>query len=443
MAMGLRVRVAVSFVLVTLGAVLVVEALLIGIFAPPVVDAQVDKRSQVNEVRVEAASLALKLGNGATIPATTAPCIPTARAGPVTLLLSPDRRIRQSSHPACYPVGAFAPTPPGRPDPRGDNTSGAGKTPDGPVVWAEQRVGGQTVYAQRPLHTGASVTRFGDVRPLLRPGLVVLVAALPVGLLFGYISMQRPVKRLRRLAETTRALADGELSRRIPVRGRDELAQLEDSVNRMAEQLSRALAAERELAGAHARTVERARIARELHDSVSQELFSLRVLASGLHRALPADSPLRPRLESMARSAGTATREMRALLLELRPVALAEAGLAVALDQLAEAYRTRLDSTVTTRIEDVSLTTGQEHALLRIAQEAVANAVRHGGPETLTIELAPNGLTIRDDGAGFDLSTTTNGMGLALMRERATEIGARLTVTSAPGAGTVVTVELP
>jgi signal transduction histidine kinase len=434
MVMGLRVRVAVSFVLVTLGAVLVVEALLIGIFAPPVIGAQVDERSQLDQVRAEVADAALKVSNGAKIPTSTAPCT----AGSMTLVLLPDRQIVQSSQPTCYPVGSLAPTPPGR-----DGTSGAGKTPDGPVVWAKKTVGVHTIYLQRPARVGASAARLGDVRPLVVPGLVVLVVALPVGLLFGYVSMQRPVRRLRRLAETTRALADGDLSRRIPVRGRDELAQLEDSVNRMAEQLSLALAAERDLAAAHARTVERARIARELHDSVSQELFSLRVLASGLHRALPGDSPLRPQLESMVRSAGTATREMRALLLELRPAALDEAGLAAALDQLAEAYRTRLGITITTRIATVPLTAEQEHALLRIAQEAVANAVRHGSPQTLTITLESGGLTVTDDGAGFDVSTTTNGMGLALMRERAAEIGARLTVTSASGAGTMVTVELP
>jgi signal transduction histidine kinase len=248
--------------------------------------------------------------------------------------------------------------------------------------------------------------------------------------------------RLRRLAETTRALADGELDRRIPVRGRDELARLEDSVNRMAEQLSRALIAERELAGAHARTVERARIARDLHDSVSQELFSLRLLATGVHRALPDGSPLRIQVESMARSAGTASREMRALLLELRPVALAEAGLPVALDQLAQAYRTRLGIPVTADVEDVAWTAEQEHALLRIAQEAVGNAVRHGQPETLSIELRSGVLTVHDDGAGFDPAAATAGLGLALMRERATEIGAQLTITSAPGAGTTVEVRL-
>jgi signal transduction histidine kinase len=145
----------------------------------------------------------------------------------------------------------------------------------------------------------------------------------------------------------------------------------------------------------------------------------------------------------MERSAGTATREMRALLLELRPVGLAEAGLPAALDELADTYRDRLGITVTTRIGPVVLNTEQEHALLRIAQEAVANAVRHGAPDTVTIELRDRVLSVQDNGSGFDLGAPTGGMGLALMRERAAEVGARLTVTSAPDAGTTVLVELP
>lgn len=476
MPMGLRVRMAVSYVLVTLGAVLVVETLLIGFFAPPVIGAQFAERDQINKVRATAVSLALKLAGQISrdvpdaalpdvLPHNHAACTPGDRAGSLMLLLAADRTILQSSHPACYPVGAPAPAPVGPTEP--GVTGGSRKTPDGALVWAVEpvvrvpatalpvtvadpadllgRPGAQqiaTLYVQAAYDEGTSAARLGNVRPMLVPGLVVLGAALPVGLLFGYVSMQRPVRRLRRLAATTQALADGDLDQRIPVRGRDELSRLEHGVNRMAEQLSLALSAERELAGAHAKTAERSRIARELHDSVSQELFSLRLLAGGIHKALPADSPLRPQVESLARSAGTATREMRALLLELRPVALADAGLAGALEQLASAYRTRLGIAVTTHLDGVPLTGEQEHALLRIAQEALANAVRHGSPGQVTVELTAAGLTVHDDGTGFDLGHTTAGMGLTLMRERAAEIGAALIVTSAPGAGTTVHVGL-
>jgi signal transduction histidine kinase len=478
--MGLRVRVAASFVLVTLGAVLVVEALLIGFFTPPVIGAQVNERDQINAVRTEAAHQALKLSGQLSTnpeppevkpsPGATPTCTPADRSGALTLLLAADGRVLLSSVPGCYPVGGgFAGAPPAADLAQ---ASGGGKVPGGPVVWATQPVvrvpadefpPGETdpaallrlpkaqpvgkLYVQLPLRS-EEVPRLGNVRPLLLPGLVVLAAALPVGLLFGYVSMQRPVRRLRRLADTTAALADGDLDRRVPVRGRDELSRLEASVNRMAEQLSLALAAERDLAGAHARATERARIARELHDSVSQELFSLRLLAGGIHRALPADSPLRAQVESMARSAGTATREMRALLLELRPAALAGTGLAGALDQLAAAYRTRLGVDVRTELDDVALPPDQEHALLRIAQEALANALRHGDPTRVTVTLRPGLLRIADNGSGFDLGAPAlvagaTGMGLGLMRERAAEIGVSLTITSAPGQGTAVEVTLP
>jgi signal transduction histidine kinase len=449
MAMGLRVRMAVSYVLVTLGAVLVVETLLIGLFAPPVIGAQVAEREQINRVHDSATTTAVKLSgqlgrepDGAPIPDVLPynhnACNPGDRAGSVMLVLSTDGSVLRSSYPACYPVGS--------PGPAVVGTSGSAKTRDGTIVWAVEPVLRDarqvaTLYVQAPYDSGTP-GGLGNVRPLLIPGLVVLAAALPVGLLFGYVTMHRPVRRLRRLAATTQALADGDLDRRIPVRGRDELSRLEQGVNRMAEQLSLALSAERDLAGAHARTAERSRIARELHDSVSQELFSLRLLAGGIHRVLPADSPLRPQVESLARSADTASRDLRALLLELRPVALADAGLVGALGQLASAYRTRLGVTVHTRLDEVSLSAEQEHALLRIAQEALVNAVRHGSPSRIAVELTAAGLTVTDDGAGFDLGRDSTGMGLALMRERAAAIGAGMTVHSAPGAGTTVHIGL-
>jgi signal transduction histidine kinase len=261
-------------------------------------------------------------------------------------------------------------------------------------------------------------------------------------LLFGYVSMRRPVRRLRRLAATAQALADGDLARRIPVSGRDELSQLEADMNRMAQRLAAALAGERELAAARARSAERARIARELHDAVSQDLFSLRLLSGGVARALPADSPLREQVEQLARTAATATREMQAMLLELRPAALTAGGLAGALSQLAEAYRQRVGIRVHTDLAEAEVSAQREHALLRIAQEALANAVRHGEPTEVTLTLSPQALRVHDDGRGFDPAVPSTGMGLSLMAERAGEVGAVLVVESSPGGGTTVEVRL-
>ena len=119
---------------------------------------------------------------------------------------------------------------------------------------------------------------------------MVLAAAIPVGLAFGLLSTRRLTRRLKRLAALTLEVADGDFGRRVPVSGHDEVSLLEENFNRMAGQLQASLDANRRLAEANARHEERARIARELHDSISQELFSLSVLAGGLRRTLPAGS---------------------------------------------------------------------------------------------------------------------------------------------------------
>jgi len=350
-------------------------------------------------------------------------------------LLAPDRRILQSSYPRCYPVGSSAPTPPGNPD------RGGGKAETGPIVWATAPVGDNVVYVQRPLTS--STYSLSDAQPLIMPGLVVLAAAVPVGLLCGYLSMRRPVRQLRRLAAATETLANGDLSQRIPVQGRDELSILERSVNRMAEHLTLAIDAERDLAATHARTLERARIARELHDSVSQELFSVRLIASGLQRALPPESSLRPQLESMAASAEEASRQMRALLLHLRPPEHPETRLPEALRQLAQAYESRLGIEVETVVEEAALEPPQEEALVRIAQEAMANAAQHARAQAISIAFRAGTLTVTDNGTGFDAGVPSAGLGLALMRERAAEIGATLDIVAEPGRGTTITVALP
>jgi signal transduction histidine kinase len=495
--MGLWFRTAVSYVLVTLGAVLVVEAVLIGL-SSRVISVQADEQAARTAVQTDTFSLALKLSSQLSsasskpeptpqpsptaqptiLAARTGSCTFAAKAGDISLVVRPDGTVDESSYPSCYPPGS--PAPPlaggaGRASAGGpDEDSGVGRGVAGTrIAWAyapvvqvpaasfdrdepasptdllrdpqAHRFG--TLYQEMRISAKQSGVRFGNVRPLLIPGLVVLVVAVPVGLLFGYVSMRRPVRRLRRLAATAQALADGDLARRIPVSGRDELSALEADINRMAQRLAAALTGERELAAARARTAERARIARELHDAVSQDLFSLRLLSGGVARALPADSPLREQVEQLERTAATATREMQAMLLELRPAALAEGGLAGALARLAEAYRNRVGIRVHADVAEADpaqadLTADREHALLRIAQEALANAVRHGEPTEVTLTLSREVMRVHDDGHGFDPAVPATGMGLSLMAERAAEVGAVLVVESSPGGGTTVEVRL-
>ncbi|HYN93941.1 MAG TPA: ATP-binding protein, partial [Pilimelia sp.] len=276
--------------------------------------------------------------------------------------------------------------------------------------------------------------------------LAVLGLAIPVGLAFGLLSTRRLIGRLRRLAAGTVAVADGDFGRRLPAVGGDEVAQLERNFNRMAERLGAAMAAERELAGA----AERTRIARELHDSISQDLFSVRMLAGGLRRALPAGSPLRERAGTIEATAAGTIQEMQALLLELRPVALADAGLLDALREVCRAYGERLGVPVTAELDAVVVSPRAEHAVLRVVQEALSNAVRHGRPTAVRLRVGPGPdgrvcVRVSDDGGGFDPAAVGGrpGMGLRSMRERVEELGGEFHLESAPGAGTDVHVRLP
>jgi signal transduction histidine kinase len=391
------------------------------------------------------------------------------------LLLAPDGQVVASSHPARYPVGGRLDDPamgilPARVTTRPPTAWGKRDgltptpTPIGEVLWTAAPVldlsglGKGTkpspasdllgvVYVQVP--ATAKLAEAPNWREALAPrlgvGLLVLAAAVPVGLVFGLLSTRRLIRRVRRLAGTTVAVADGNYQQRVPVSGGDEVAQLEANFNRMAERLDAALATERQLAEAG----ERARIARELHDAVSQDLFSLRLLAGGLRKALPAGSPLRPQVETMEQTATATVHEMQALLLELRPVALADAGLVPALEELCSAYRERLGVTIDADLEPVQLAPAVEHAVLRVVQEALANAVKHAQPDRIRLRLHHQdgqvAVTVADDGAGFDpgLAEQRHGMGLGVMRERVAELGGALQLESTPGQGTSVRVLLP
>jgi signal transduction histidine kinase len=151
----------------------------------------------------------------------------------------------------------------------------------------------------------------------------------------------------------------------------------------------------------------------------------------------------------MERSLARTMREMRAMLLELRPIALEDAGLAEALEELCRAYESRLGVDVSAHIDPVRLDPAAEHAALRVVQEAFGNAVRHGEPAAIELRVAERdgqvAVTVHDDGRGFDPAQAADrhGMGLTQMRERVTELGGGFEVRSAPGQGTTVTVLLP
>jgi signal transduction histidine kinase len=320
------------------------------------------------------------------------------------------------------------------------------------VVGKGQVVG--AVYVQipvgsaRPPLLGAIGPALRQAGPALLTGLGLLLVTLPVGVVFGLLATRRLTRRVQRLAATTAKVAEGDLSLRLPVDGSDEVSQLERAFNRMAARLGMGISVERQLAGANARLAERARIARELHDAISQSLFSLGMLTGGLRRALPGGSPLAEQVKAMESTVTRMSQEMRALLLELRPVALEEAGLVPALEELCRVYESRLGVSVEADLSEVALPPPAEHAVLRLVQEALANAVKHGDPTTVRVRLAAEGgsvvVTVADDGCGFDpAASARRGMGLISMRDRVQELGGVFELVAGPGQGTTVRAVLP
>jgi GAF domain-containing protein len=194
---------------------------------------------------------------------------------------------------------------------------------------------------------------------------------------------------------------------------------------------------------------ERRRLARELHDSVTQSLFSMSLLAQVLPDLWEIDrAEARAGLVQIRDMTRGALAEMRALLFELRPAALGERSLAHALREHASAFTQRAGVPIALDVaNDVALPEAVEQAFFRIAQEALTNIARHARARQARVTLAggpPARLLIADDGQGFQPERIAAGsFGLQSMRERAAGIGARLEVRSAVGQGAEIVVEWP
>ena len=194
---------------------------------------------------------------------------------------------------------------------------------------------------------------------------------------------------------------------------------------------------------------ERARLARDLHDAVSQKLFSVRAKATAAAVLVERD-PDRAvaEIRSVAELAGQAHAELRAVIDGLAPPDLAAGGLAGSLRGYARLAGTSYGVAVRVVACDMpKLGAEREAAVYRVAQEALHNALRHSGAAEVRISLtARQGrviLEVADDGQGFAAKAPRAGLGLASMRERAAAIGGSLAIRSAPGQGTRVRLTVP
>lgn len=203
-----------------------------------------------------------------------------------------------------------------------------------------------------------------------------------------------------------------------------------------------------EQARAAAVDAERQRLARELHDSVTQSLYSITLLSNGWGTMAeqgrledPVDS-----YRQLGKVGQQALKEMRLLIHQLRPPILDEVGLVGALQQRLDAVEKRagVEARLLTQGDVDQIPRAVEEQLYHVAQEALNNALRHAHATAVTVRIrAENGrliLCVEDNGVGFDPSADSAGMGLVNMHERSLTIGGEVAITSTPQVGTTVTV---
>ncbi len=194
---------------------------------------------------------------------------------------------------------------------------------------------------------------------------------------------------------------------------------------------------------------ERHRIARELHDSVSQQLFAAAMLLSTVEAesdSLP--EHIQSQVTVTSKIIGDAQSEMRALLLHLRPIKLDGKSLKQGIEQLLDELKTKLPIEITHEIEDIKLTEVVEDHLFRIIQELISNVLRHAQASDLQVYFKKTEdfyqLKFVDDGKGFDLLEKKNsGHGLRNIKERISGLGGNVRIISFPGQGTSVELRVP
>ncbi len=194
---------------------------------------------------------------------------------------------------------------------------------------------------------------------------------------------------------------------------------------------------------------ERARLARDLHDAVSQKLFSVRAKARAAAMLVPRD-PARAvaEIDSVAALAGEAHAELRAVIDGLAPPDLAASGLAGSIRGYAVLAGRTYGKAVRVEAGELPDLDGQrETVLYRVAQEAISNALRHSGSKDVRVRLTARQravvLEIADHGTGFDPGGAHGGVGLSSMRERAASVGGTLMIRSSPGEPTTIRLSVP
>jgi NarL family two-component system sensor histidine kinase LiaS len=286
-------------------------------------------------------------------------------------------------------------------------------------------------------------------------GIVILV-----GGAYGYWASSKTTQRLEQIREVMMALEKGNLNRSVPYLGEDEIGRLAEQLNRMTKKWEEQVNSLQRLSTNNAQLAqkakysaiveERQRLARELHDAVSQQLFAISMTATAVGRTLDKDFEKAQRqIHLIEEMASVAQSEMRALLLHLRPVHLEGKRLNEGLVELLQELSAKVQMDIHWELSDtICLPKGIEDHLFRIVQEAISNALRHSKATRLELKLTQPGdtirLVIRDNGVGFNLDEKKHASyGIVTMKERVNEIGGSLHIITAPDKGTRIEIRVP
>ncbi|GCE31618.1 hypothetical protein KDA_71020 [Dictyobacter alpinus] len=271
---------------------------------------------------------------------------------------------------------------------------------------------------------------------------VFFIGAGMVGLAFGIVTARGLVRRLQTIVSAVDGWSQGDFSLFVQDASRDELGQLARRLNQMAQQLQQLLRTRQDLATVE----ERQRLARDLHDSVKQQVFAVSLHVSTT-RALMERNPTaaQTQLAKAENLIRQAQRELTTLIRELRPVGLEGKNLAEAVRQYTRIWQEQTGIPLELEMaNDASVPLVIENALFRIIQEGLSNVERHSEATAVRIQLTCTDrikLAITDNGRGFDGQRKDyRGVGLSSMRERIQALNGQIEIQSEPGKGTTITV---
>ena len=297
--------------------------------------------------------------------------------------------------------------------------------------------------------------------PMLLLIIITITTVIILGIICGFLFSKNISNNLEELSIGARHLAYGDLSYRLAFSDDPELGDIALAFNEMADRIEKQVTILQRLAEENealiqqtkvsAITEERQRLARDLHDAVSQQLFAISMMSATASKMLTHNpKKCQVLIKDIEESAAKAQAEMRALLLQLRPITLENERLVDAINKLARELEVKQAITVQLSLADIDLPANLENQLYRITQEGLSNVLRHAAASKITINLFHSQdkrrltLIIEDNGRGFDKTKISKtSFGMKSIQERALTMGGTAQWISIPNQGTRLEVRVP